>query len=233
MTKIHRIYNCKDEELVPLTKFTLYALSRDLADFTAFSPKFNAAYVANFEAQISKVENLLEPGTELLARTIIHTARLVLISDANKLAQKLDGYLILAKPILSMTKANFSLVSLRKALHNKDIEAIINQLSIVTQNIERFLAELKTVGVTDEYIDDLKRLRTELSSNREKQLEIDSNRKALVQHNITELNGVYEIAQEIFSIGKVLYRNNDKSRCKDYTFSQLMKNVRHNIKHPE
>jgi len=38
-----RNYNCKDEELPVICRFAAFSLKRDIADFTAFSPKFNAA----------------------------------------------------------------------------------------------------------------------------------------------------------------------------------------------
>jgi len=40
-TDFSREYSCKDEELPVICKFTAFSLKRDLADFTAFSPKFN------------------------------------------------------------------------------------------------------------------------------------------------------------------------------------------------
>ncbi|BBE16212.1 hypothetical protein AQPE_0349 [Aquipluma nitroreducens] len=44
-----RDYNCKDEELPVIDGFVLSSMKKDLADFTAYSPKFDAAYVSNFE----------------------------------------------------------------------------------------------------------------------------------------------------------------------------------------
>lgn len=47
-TNSARSYNCKDEELPIVCKFAVFSLKHNLADFTAYSPRFNQAYASGF-----------------------------------------------------------------------------------------------------------------------------------------------------------------------------------------
>ena len=65
-----------------------------------------------------------------------------------------------------------------------------------------------------------------LAETRQKQLEIKSNRAAIVQNNMKTLNDLYLRMSEIYNIGKVLYKNTDPAKYADYTFSALLRKVR-------
>ena len=71
MNNTNRLYSCKTEELLPISKFTLFSFKRDIADFSAFSNQFGEQYVTEAEALITLVENLLEPEAETLALKLI------------------------------------------------------------------------------------------------------------------------------------------------------------------
>lgn len=65
-----------------------------------------------------------------------------------------------------------------------------------------------------------------LADNRKTKYEIVSSRKVLVQNNLGLLNDLYDQLTEICKIGKILFKQTDKAKLKDYTFSYLMKQVR-------
>lgn len=44
-TTLARDYNCKDEELTVICKFSVFNVKRDLDNFTTYSPKFDLLYV--------------------------------------------------------------------------------------------------------------------------------------------------------------------------------------------
>ncbi len=67
---------------------------------------------------------------------------------------------------------------------------------------------------------------TSMAANKQKQIEIKSNRASIVQVNIKTLNDLYVRMSEIFSIGKVLYAKSDSAKYADYTFTELLKKVR-------
>lgn len=48
----------------------------------------------------------------------------------------------------------------------------------------------------------------------------------IVQENTGLLNGLFEQLTEIFNVGKILFKATDPVKLKEYTFSELLKQVR-------
>lgn len=65
-----------------------------------------------------------------------------------------------------------------------------------------------------------------ISSGKQSQYEIVSNRAAIVLNNLGALNGLFDPLTEILTIGKILYKDNNAVRLQEYTFSELKKRVR-------
>ena len=57
-------------------------------------------------------------------------------------------------------------------------------------------------------------------------MEITSNRRQIVQNNISVFNAVWTQTAEILKIGKVLYQGTNPAKLADYTYAQLLKKVR-------
>ncbi|MBW7869144.1 MAG: hypothetical protein H3C31_12575 [Brumimicrobium sp.] len=97
MIKNAKLFSCKSEELLPLSKFTLFSLKRDIAEFTAFSSKFSDEYVTQTEAMINTVENLLEPKAETLMLSMIAQTMEQQATELGDQLNFIDGYLKLLK----------------------------------------------------------------------------------------------------------------------------------------
>ena len=52
---------CRIEEVSTIGGFLSSSLSSNLADFTAFSPNYNAMYVTNFNTKLNSVTALINP----------------------------------------------------------------------------------------------------------------------------------------------------------------------------
>lgn len=210
MMKIDRLFSCKSEELLPLSKFTLFSLKRDIAEFSAFSTKFNDEYVTQTEAMINNVENLLEPQAEVCC----------FIDDlpndgcATKGMPTLDAtYGRLSetfKNVPQIIAAGFGITALRRSIDNSDFEGVIAGMKILVTNVQNQLKPLLDSGMPDTVLPALQELLTSLAGNRQKQFEIRSKRTALIQDNMNMLNELYLRMTEIYSIGKVLYRTTDR-----------------------
>ena len=225
-----RIFNCKDEELPVVSKAVAFALKRDLADFTAYSPKFTNAYVTDYENKITVVTDLLEPLSETLAKKIITERYSNTMNTLIDPINRVTGYLNLAKATLNITPASFGFAALRKSIENHDVEGVIANLHIVLANIHTYKAPLAEQGLTDKMIDVLTAAFNSLAADKQQQIEITSNRRTIVQNNVSLLNELYEQDGEILSVGKILYKGKDAAKLSDYTFAELMKKVRQTAK---
>lgn len=222
----NRNYNCKDEELTVVSGFVFSNLKRDLADFSAFSPKFTADYLTSFETKKNAATELVEPESEMLAKKMITERYSSTIAGLSSSVNKVSGYLKLAFTTLKMNDADFGLSALRKTISNNDVEGFLAKLSIVLTNIATYKAILISLGLTDEFISTLSAASDSVAADRQEQYEIISRRKGIVQNNIAVLNDLYNQMNETLNIGKALYKGSDPARESDYTFTQLLKKVR-------
>ena len=232
MQKNNRLYSCKNEELLPIAKFTLFSLKRDVNEFTAFSNQFNEQYVTELEALITQVESVIEPEADTLALKLINQNIEQRYVDTHKLILIIEGYLKLSKKETGLTSASIGISTLRKSLYKHDIEAVLNGIKVLTGNIQNYSAALEAKGMPATTVKSLQDLQTVLAENKQKQFEIKTNRAELVQNNIQLLNTLYFRLVEVYTIGKVLFKNANPAKYDDYTFSKLLKKVRRSTNVP-
>jgi hypothetical protein len=226
----NRAFNCKNEELPVICKFALFGLKRDLADFTAYSPKFNGAYATGFEAKIAEVAELVEPQTETAQLKTITERLYATMEGLINPINRLSGYANMANDTLKVPPADFGITPLRKGINAKDAENVMKNLNIVNANIVRYKDLLTPVGLNDELMARFTEAATAIAADKQRQYEIVSNRKNLVQNNLTLLNGLFEQLSEILAIGKILYKGANAVKLKEYTFNELKKQVRRTAK---
>lgn len=228
-----RSYNCKDEELPIVCGFAAISLGRDRTDFTAFSPMFDAAYLAAYKAKIDLVQELVQPKSETIALKIIleriYTTLDNLISPINYV----EGYLKLAGKTVPISVLDFGLTPLRKSCRSRDVENALQVLHQVESNLSKYNTELSAVGLTDTTVDKFTDAGNLLATDKMKKYELVSTRMALVQNNLGMLNELYYQFTDISNIGKALYKQTDKAKLNDYTFAYLMKQVRRTSKPEE
>ena len=112
MQKNNRQYSCKDEELLPISKFTLFSLKRDLAEFTTFSNQFNEQYATDLEALITQVESVIEPEADTLALKLLTQENEQCYLDLQKVLLTIEGYLKLAKKDVKISSSSFGMFAL-------------------------------------------------------------------------------------------------------------------------
>jgi hypothetical protein len=226
MLKTNRQYSCKNEELLPISKFTLFSLKRDIAEFTAFSNQFNEQYVIDLEAVIKQVESVIEPEADTLALKLLTQKNEQYFLDLQKELLIIEGYLKLAKKEIKITPSAFGLTSLRKSYYKHDLEAVLNGIKIVTANVQTYSATLEAKGMPVTLIKTMQDIHVAIAENKQKQFEIRTGRADLVQNNQQVLNNLYFRLSEIYTIGKVLYKTSNPAKYNDYTFTKLLKKVR-------
>src|SRR5665647_1380011 len=95
MNTINRKYNCKDEELPVICKFSAFSLKRDHTDFITYSQKFGDPYVTGYEAKIGTVSELVEPKSETIALKAITDRLYNTVNGLIDPINKLTGYICL------------------------------------------------------------------------------------------------------------------------------------------
>jgi hypothetical protein len=227
-----RSYGCKDEELPMIGSLLLLSFKRDIAEFKLYSPKFSNEYVSGLEAVIGSANELIEPKSETLAKKLI-TDQLHAGMDALYISGKnLKGYLDLGYSELKISAAEFGVTALSEACHAKDLEAVVKSLNLVNININIHKTVLMKQGLTEDAIAAFKASAASLTNLKTQQYGILTNRKNIVQNNLGILNGLYAQITEITNIGKILYKDSNPVKYKEYLFTEIKKQVHMTSKAP-
>ena len=223
---MNRSYNCKDEELPVIFRLFLISLKRDLAEFNAFSPKFTESYVADYEAEITKVEDFLSPASETAEMKKITDHIHSGMADLLNHTKYLGGYLEMAGSSINLSAADFGLSDLRRGINLTDPEKVLGRLKDVNKNVVKYKEELAKQGFTDALQAKLAESAASLNADKQLQYELLTHRKALVQSNVGILNDLYSRLTELLKTGKILYQGKDPVKLQEYTFTELLKKVR-------
>jgi len=225
-TEKNRTYSCKDEELPVICNYVAYSFGRDLPDFEAFSSNFSDVYFTGFESKIKLVDELINPRlatVELKGITKeLYDAMDSLITPINHVA----GYMKLAKSEIRITEKDFGLTLLRQKAKSRDAEGVLQNIKIVNANLGKHKEVLSKHGLTDELIYHFSTVAETVATNNQKQYEILSQRRVIVQNNLKVFNELAAQFNEICNVGKILYKGKDTLKLKEYTFTELKKRVR-------
>ena len=173
---------------------------------------------------------MIKPKSETVALKAItdriHQTIDALLAPINRL----NGYIELAEETIQISPADFGLADLRKGITSKDAEHVVKTLHTVNLNIARYKEALAAQGMRDWLVEKFASAAVTVADSKQKQYEISTNRKNLVQNNVSSFNELYKQFNEILRVGKILYRGSDAAKLKDYTFTDLKKGVRRTAK---
>jgi hypothetical protein len=218
-------YNCKNEELPVIAEYLVFSLKKDLADFTAFSPKFNEMYVTAFEGKIDAVKSILNPRDETVELKNV-TARLYVAMDALIAPiARIERYVKMAGSAISVSVKDFGLPELRRKIRSRDAEGVLATLKTVNGYIDTYKSTLAAQGMPDDLIALFANAVALIHDNNQRQYEIIVGRKKLVDNNMHLFKELYSVITDVCDTGKVVYRSNSVA-TKEYIFTELKKRVR-------
>jgi hypothetical protein len=224
--KILKDFKCNNEELPVIGGFVSFNVKKDLPDFTAFSPKFNDSYVMDFDANIKKCSELVSSKEETAKLKVITSRMYSTMDSLSGLVNNLVIYIKMAKTDIPISVADFGIPLLRKAIHKRDAEATLQNLYLMNNGIQQYKSALTQQGLSETTINLFASAIVSIHDDNQKQYEILNTRKELVQNNMELFNGLYAQIIEICNVGKAIYKGKDEKKVKDYTFAELIKQVR-------
>lgn len=225
-TLMNRSFNCKNEELPSLCKFAAFSLNRDLADFTAYSPKFNKEYLTGFETRIATVAEVISPQSETQEQKTITLRIYATLDGLIDATNRLTGYITLSQANQTISVIDFGIKYLRKSIVARDVEGVIQSLHTILGNITKYKETLAAQGLTDDLTARFANAAATIANDKQKQYEIIANRKSIVQNNLTLFNDLYGQLIEILTVGKILYKATNPAKLQEYTLNDLKKRVR-------
>ena len=227
MAQVELKIQCRIEELPVLGGFILSSMQGSLADFTAFSPDYNAAFMTTSNADLAAVEALINPK-QLTKELKVITKRIY--SNQTLLRSKLDyleGYINRATG-LTLDKKDFGISEARKKNNIGDIEGLIGALSFLigNVNIAANLTALAAKGFTPTQNTALTTLRDALKADNLAQNNKINDRNNKVIVNYGRLNAFWDRIIDVTDAGKRIYKVTAPNRLDDFTMTKLKARIR-------
>jgi hypothetical protein len=202
-----------------------------MADFSAFSPRYNTDYFNDFKEKVNSCVALVCPGEETATLKII-TARLYAQTDRlGELVNHLAICFRMARAEICLRAADTGITVLRNRIRRRDIEGVLQNLCLVIGNVQKYGDALRKRGLIDAMIEEMNTIHAFLREEYRKRDDIVSNRKRIVQDNLHILNSLHTQVLKLCVVGRVLYMGRDTVKMQEYNFRNLVKKVR-NVRKP-
>jgi hypothetical protein len=217
----------KQEELPFIADYARDNFVRDKADFIAYSPEYETDFLAKFDPQLKLVREA-EATAKVLAEQKALTKRIETdYKTARNWTNKIEDYASKTPGSLKISIEDFGFKVLRKNINSKNDEGTILKFKAVLQNVDANITALQAKGFTaaqrlsvgafvDAFEIDIK------NQSRKIDEKID-----LVKDNNDEYELLWTMVRDdILKTGKVIYKEKDKTKLPDYTFTDLLGKIR-------
>jgi len=225
MATIELKITCRIEEVPVLGGFLISSMQGSLADFTAFSPDYNAAFMTNANADLAAIEALINPK-QITAELKVITTRMY--SNMTTLRGKIDfleGYINRATG-LTIAKKDFGISDVRVKNNKGDVEGLISALNFLLTNVANNLAALSAKGFTPLQNTALTTLKNDLKNDNIAQNNKVNDRNNKVIANYGKINAFWDKIMDIADAGKRIYKSSAPNKVDDYTMNKLKARIR-------
>ena len=216
---------CRIEEVPTIGGFLSSSLNSNLADFTAFSPNYNAAYVTNFNTKLNGVTALINPK-QLTAELKVITLRIY--TNIGLLRPKIDfleGYIKRASG-LTIAAKDFGISAVRTANNKGDVEGLISALGYLLTNVSNNMASITAQGYNTTQHTALTTMKTNFTNDNTAQNTKLNDRNNNVVANHTQINAFWALCTDISDAGKRIYKSTAPNKVDDFSILSLLRRIR-------
>lgn len=218
-------FNLRIEEIPVLGGFVKNSFVRDQQDFLEYSPDFNATYLKKYVSKLEAVESLINP-IKLTKELSVITERIYSnLVGLRPLLNRLEGYANRASGNLTIAPKDFGIKEVRAKITSRNVEATLNNLKILLENVDNNFEALKTKGYSEDARKEIGSLQKAIKDDNLAQNVKMDERENHVRTNIVVLNELWEQITDIMDSGKRIYKSVDSVKAKDYTITALKKRL--------
>lgn len=223
--KLKYSFNLRIEEIPVLGAFIKNSFVRDRNDFLEYSPDFNENYLNNYIEKLNAVESLVNP-IKLTKELSVITERIYSnLVALRPLLNRLEGYTMRASGSLTIAPKHFGIKEVRAKITSRNVEATLNNLKILLENVDNNFEALKIKGYSEEARKEIGSLQKAIKDdNLAQNIKLDE-RESHVRTNIKVLNELWKEMTDIMDSGKRIYKSVDAVKAKDYTLTALKKRL--------
>jgi len=215
--------NCRIEDIPTIADFMLASVTRDLADFTAYSPLFTEAYLTDFDAKRKAATELIMTDSVNFALKTVTEKLYGELKNLRLMLVRIDGYLKLAN--IEVNGDRLGIKKFRLHIHKGNVEGIVLNGRNFVHNLIESKTLLATKGLKQEQIESLTTLLNTIESLNKEQNFLQSKRAQNCINNKDIFNNLWDIMWSVMQAGKAIYKGVSDAKMKDYTLAQLKKRM--------
>lgn len=218
---------CRKEELPFLADYIRTNYVRDQLDFQNYSPDYEESFLERFDSELKIVKDVVATSKIIAEHKAVTKRIKVHYSNARNWTNKIEDYSKKASKSLTTNFADFGFKGLRKDINIKNDEGTILKFRELLQHVDANITALQSKGLTPavrtSFVAFVNAFETDIKGQTYK---IDE-RKDLVKNNKNAFKTLYKtLSVDILQTGKIIYKEKDKEKVKDYTFIELLKKIR-------
>jgi hypothetical protein len=228
MEELEPLFKCRIEELPFLGKLLLISFIRDKDGFITISPDYADPFTENFQNQVKLVEELVNPKKLTSEMKVLTQKLAVHFTHSRNLVNRLEIYINKAVSDnlpLTMASSDFGIKLVRQEVNLKNDEGVIKNLKDLKKNLSDNLTSLVAKGYTVAVQTELTTLIKDLGDDSIAQTTKKKEREKLVNDNISELNNLWSMMNDVMKAGKTYAKEKDPVKIKDYTYDHIIKDV--------
>jgi len=217
----------RHEELPEVGGFVKESLSRDLDSFNSFSGIYNADYLLGFQGSITNAMNVIGNYDKKKLLKNLTTRLYNRIKNSRNLIGKIEFFVKRANGQLDIQYIDFGFKALRANISSKNVEGITVHMQALLNNVVRNHDVLLGAGYKTALSDSLETLLTTIRSENQQQNILIGEKEAQTIERNKLLSNLWMYISEVCEAGKLIFRDSEPEKLKDYTYSELKKRVRH------
>jgi len=202
------------EEYVPVADALLRSLGRDLDDFSAHNPLFNAAYRAAMQDKTDEVR-AKETADAVLVQQKLATQELYRMGDELNKPLKLLNMVISKAPVETALATN-----VLQKIKKRNFEGVLQDLQSLKQVVASQSLVLSTYGMKEDTEIILENAITAITAKSNEQTSLRQQRKAFTSANKGLYSDLYAYISDVAKLGKIIYQGEQKAS--EYTIDRLI-----------
>jgi Carboxypeptidase regulatory-like domain len=219
------------EDLPIISDLIFKAFVRNKSDFIDFSSMFDGTYEAEMAQAIKDVFDRRRPADVFGKQKKVTIDLGLKVDEMQESLRLLGDYVKIAEPNLLTLYKHYHIRKARLALHNGNVEGMINHCQIVIEKIETDdAAALVVVGFDAGKFTAFKDLLLDIINlNAEQSEKMDERQDVRAAEQIL-FDKMFEFVDRVSMIGKSMYTYKEKQKYDDFSLNNLIGRINHGRK---
>jgi CarboxypepD_reg-like domain len=223
--------NYKKEDLPIISDMIFSTFVKNKSDFVNFSSMFDGPFEAEMAQAIKDVFDRRRPADVYDKQKKVTIDLGKKVDEMQESLRLLGDYVKYAESNLKTLYKHYHIKKARKALHNGNIEGMINHCQIIIEKIETDdAAALTVVGFDAGKLTAFKDLLTEIIDLNREQNDLINERKNVRTDEQALFDKMFEYVSKVSTVGKSMYSYKDKQKYANFSLNNILGRINHGRK---